>query len=55
LIRRGIFVVPGGKMYLSLVHSDADIDTTLQVFEDALRLSRTIERGEGLRRRGRTS
>ena len=37
LIRRGIFVVPGSKMYLSLAHSDADIDTTLQVFADALK------------------
>ncbi|HWU36899.1 MAG TPA: aminotransferase class III-fold pyridoxal phosphate-dependent enzyme, partial [Candidatus Acidoferrum sp.] len=37
LIRRGIFVVPGGKMYLSLAHSDADIATTLQAFEDALK------------------
>jgi glutamate-1-semialdehyde 2,1-aminomutase len=37
LIRRGIFVVPGAKMYLSLAHSDADIETTLAVFADALR------------------
>jgi glutamate-1-semialdehyde 2,1-aminomutase len=37
LIRRGIFVVPGGKMYLSLAHSDGDIETTLSAFSDALR------------------
>jgi glutamate-1-semialdehyde 2,1-aminomutase len=37
LIRRGIFVVPGAKMYLSLAHSDADIEATLAVFADALR------------------
>jgi glutamate-1-semialdehyde 2,1-aminomutase len=37
LIRRGIFVVPGGKMYLSLAHSDADINTTLSAFSEALK------------------
>ncbi len=37
LIRRGIFVVPGAKMYLSLAHSDADIEATLSAFGDALR------------------
>jgi glutamate-1-semialdehyde 2,1-aminomutase len=37
LIRRGIFVVPGTKMYLSLVHSDADLDATLSAFAEALR------------------
>ena len=36
LIRRGIFVVPGAKMYLSLAHTDADIDQTLIAFADAL-------------------
>ena len=38
-IRRGIFVVPGAKMYLSLAHSEADIDKTLQAFSDALKAS----------------
>ena len=37
LVRRGIFVVPGAKMYLSLAHTDADIDETLNVFSDALK------------------
>jgi glutamate-1-semialdehyde 2,1-aminomutase len=36
LIRRGIFVIPGAKMYISLAHSDADIDQTLAAFEDSL-------------------
>lgn len=36
LIRRGIFVVPGAKMYLSLAHSDPDIEATLAAFADAL-------------------
>lgn len=37
LIRRGVFVVPGSKMYLSLAHSDADIEGTLTAFADALK------------------
>jgi glutamate-1-semialdehyde 2,1-aminomutase len=36
LIRRGIFVTPGGKMYLSLTHSDQDIEATLEAFDQAL-------------------
>jgi glutamate-1-semialdehyde 2,1-aminomutase len=39
LIRRGIFVVPGAKMYLSLAHTDADLDETLTAFADALQAS----------------
>lgn len=39
LIRRGIFVVPGAKMYLSLAHTDDDIEVTLAAFSDALRAS----------------
>lgn len=39
LVRRGIFVVPGSKMYLSLAHTDADIEATLAVFSEALRAS----------------
>jgi glutamate-1-semialdehyde 2,1-aminomutase len=37
LVRRGVFVVPGSKMYLSLAHSDADIEVTLAAFAEALR------------------
>ncbi len=37
LVRRGIFVVPGAKMYLSLAHTDADIEATLAAFSEALR------------------
>jgi len=36
LIRRGIFVIPGAKMYISLAHSDADLDRTLEAFGAAL-------------------
>ena len=37
LLARGLFVLPHTKLYLSLAHSDADIDYTLDVMEDALR------------------
>lgn len=36
LIRQGVFVIPGAKMYLSLAHSDADIARTLAAFDAAL-------------------
>jgi glutamate-1-semialdehyde 2,1-aminomutase len=36
LIRRGVFVIPGAKMYLSLAHTDADLDLTVRAFSDAL-------------------
>ena len=38
MIRRGVWTVPGGpKMYVSLVHSEEDIDRTLAVAEESLR------------------
>ena len=37
LIRRGVYCTPGGKLYLSLAHSDADIDRTIEVANTALR------------------
>jgi glutamate-1-semialdehyde 2,1-aminomutase len=36
LIRRGVFVIPGAKMYVSLAHSDQDIEDTLTAFDGAL-------------------
>jgi glutamate-1-semialdehyde 2,1-aminomutase len=36
LIRRGVFVIPGAKMYISLAHTDADIAATIDRFDDAL-------------------
>ena len=39
LIKRGIFVVPGAKMYLSMAHSDADLEETLAAFAEALKAS----------------
>lgn len=37
LIRRGIYCTPGGKLYLSLAHSDADVDQTVAMAAEALR------------------
>ena len=45
LIRRGVFVIPGAKMYLSLAHTDADLDRTVQAFDDALGALDTESRG----------
>src|SRR5262249_60734356 len=37
LIRRGVYCTPGGKLYLSLAHSDHDIDWTVEAAPAALR------------------
>lgn len=37
LIRRGVYCTPGSKMYLSLAHTDDDIDRTLDVVRKALK------------------
>ena len=37
LVREGILLTPGSKMYLSTAHNDADIDRTLEAAERALR------------------
>ena len=39
-LERGLFVIPGSKLYISLAHTDADLDWTLDVMEDALRTLR---------------
>lgn len=36
LIRQGIYCTPGGKLYLSLAHSEQDIDRTIEVAATAL-------------------
>jgi glutamate-1-semialdehyde 2,1-aminomutase len=36
LLGRGIFVLPGGRWYLSTAHTEADIDQTLAAFGEAL-------------------
>jgi glutamate-1-semialdehyde 2,1-aminomutase len=40
MIRRGIWSPPGSKMYVSLVHSNEEIDRTLEVAEAAMRALR---------------
>jgi glutamate-1-semialdehyde 2,1-aminomutase len=40
MIKRGIFAPAGHKIYVSLAHSDEDLDRTVDVFETALRLAR---------------
>ena len=40
LIRRGVFCAPGGKIYLSLAHSDDDLQQTLQRIEQVLSAAR---------------
>lgn len=37
MIRRGVFCTPGGKLYLSLAHSDSDIDQTIAIAGEVLR------------------
>ena len=37
LIRRGAYCTPGGKLYLSLAHTDDDIDRTIEIAAAALR------------------
>jgi glutamate-1-semialdehyde 2,1-aminomutase len=37
LIRRGVYCTPGGKLYLSLAHSDEDLNRTLEVVEEAIK------------------
>jgi glutamate-1-semialdehyde 2,1-aminomutase len=36
-LARGLFVLPNTKLYISLAHTDADIDWTLDVMEDVLK------------------
>ena len=40
LLRRGILVNPGEKLYLSLAHSDADLDRFLSAARGALQALR---------------
>jgi glutamate-1-semialdehyde 2,1-aminomutase len=40
LLARGLFTMPNTKLYLSLAHTEGDIDWTLDAMEDALRALR---------------
>jgi glutamate-1-semialdehyde 2,1-aminomutase len=37
LIRRGVYCTPGGKLYLSLAHSEADLDRTVEITTEVLK------------------
>lgn len=41
LIRRGVWVIPGNRSYFSTVHTDEDVERTLEASEDALKVLRT--------------
>jgi glutamate-1-semialdehyde 2,1-aminomutase len=45
-IRRGVTTTPGEKFYVSLVHSDEDVEETIAVFAEAL--DALLERDSGL-------
>ena len=36
LIRRGVYSTPGGKLYLLLAHTEADVDRTTRIGAEAL-------------------
>lgn len=36
LLRRGVFALPGGRWYISIAHTDADIAQTVRAFDEAL-------------------
>ena len=38
LIRQGVYCTPGGKLYLSLAHTDQDIDRTIEIASAAVRV-----------------
>jgi glutamate-1-semialdehyde 2,1-aminomutase len=40
LIRRGVYCTPGGKLYLSLAHTDQDVNRTVEIAATALRAIR---------------
>jgi glutamate-1-semialdehyde aminotransferase len=40
MVRRGVFVNPGAKWYVSAAHTDDDLEATAGAFEEALRTVR---------------
>jgi glutamate-1-semialdehyde 2,1-aminomutase len=38
LLRRNVFLLPGGRLYLSVAHTDSDVAATVAAFEDGLRV-----------------
>ena len=49
-IRRGVTTTPGEKFYVSLVHSDEDVEETIAVFAEAF--DALLDRDSGLGNRG---
>ena len=35
-VKRGILIVPNEKFYISIAHSEDDVDRTLEIVDDAL-------------------
>jgi glutamate-1-semialdehyde 2,1-aminomutase len=44
LLERGVYILPDGRFYVSIVHGDAELDRTLHAVEEALR-QLTVRRG----------
>ena len=36
-VKRGILTIPNEKFYISVAHTEADIDQTLEVIDEALK------------------
>ncbi|MGW1682006.1 aspartate aminotransferase family protein [Saccharopolyspora sp. NPDC002376] len=45
MLRRGVFTLPGGRWYLSTSHTDADVEDTVAVIDEAL--GATLSQGPG--------
>jgi len=50
MLRRGVFALPGGRWYISTVHSEQDIAETVAAFDEAL--AATLADGPGPRALG---
>jgi glutamate-1-semialdehyde 2,1-aminomutase len=45
LLKRGVFIMPGGRWYISTAHTEKDIRITIDIFDDALtNAGRPLER-----------
>ena len=47
LIRRGVYCTPGGKLYLSLAHTEAELEHTLAIAAEALHALTIISDSRG--------
>ena len=37
-VKRGILIVPNEKFYISIAHTDEDVDRTLEIIDEALKV-----------------